>query len=81
MTEKGNEPLDPWFLTLTVSAKPSDITTGPWLCTVSTSPDRPLAARGPIHKAEVIVDGVRVQALLDHGAQVSLVRKELLPKI
>ena len=27
------------------------------------------------------MDGVRVRALLDHGAQVSLVRKELLPKI
>ena len=34
--------------------------------------DKPLAIRGPTYKAEVIVDGVRVRALLDHGAQVSL---------
>ena len=39
------------------------------------------AIRGPTYKADVIVDGVRVRASLDHGARVSLVCKELLPKI
>jgi len=37
--------------------------------------------RGPSYKIDVLVDNVKVRALLDHGAQVSLVRGELLPKI
>ena len=40
-----------------------------------------LAIRGPIYKAEVIVEDIRVRTLLDTGPQASLVRKELLPKI
>ena len=48
---------------------------------MTTASDKSLAIRGPTYKAEVIVDGVKVRALLDHGAQVSLVHKELLPKI
>ena len=56
-------------------------TVDPCLCTLTMSSDKPLAIKGPTYKAEVNVDGVRVRVLLDHGAQVSLVRKELLPKI
>ena len=37
--------------------------------------------RGPTYKAEVKVEGVQTRALLDHGARVSLVRKQLLPLI
>ena len=43
--------------------------------------DKSLNIRGPTNKAGVIVEGVKVRALLDHRAQVSLVSKELLPKI
>ena len=56
-------------------------TVDPCLCVVTMPNDRPLAIKGPIYKAEISVYGVRVRALLDHGAQVSLVPKELLPKI
>ena len=42
---------------------------------------RAVAIKGPTYKAEVNVDGVRVRALLDHGAQVSLICKEFLPEI
>ena len=49
----------------------------PWLlCTMGMSPDKPLAIRGPVYNAEIMVDGVRIRALLNHEAQVSLVRKE-----
>ena len=34
--------------------------------------------RGPTYKAEIIIDNVRTRALLDHGAQMSIVRRELL---
>ena len=37
--------------------------------------------RGPTYKAEVTVDNVKMRALLDHGAQVSIVRRGLLPKV
>ena len=37
--------------------------------------------RGPSYKIDVFLDNVKACALLDHGAQVSLVRGELLPKI
>ena len=43
--------------------------------------DESSTIRGSTYKAGVIVEGVKVRALLDHGAQVSLVRKELLPVI
>ena len=43
-------------------------TVDPCLCTMIMSSDKSLAIKGPIYKAEVNVDGVRVRALLDHGA-------------
>ena len=57
-----------------------------WLRTVTAKTDQQLkettvAARGPTYKVDIVVDGVRTRALLDHGAQVSLARKQLLPVI
>ena len=46
-----------------------------------TASHKSLVIRGQTYRAEVIVEGVRVRALLDHYAQVSLVHKELLSKI
>ena len=40
-----------------------------------------LPTRGPTYKVDVVVDSLKTRALLDHGAQVSIVRRELLPKI
>ena len=53
----------------------------PWIRTVRESQPEPLAMRGPTYKVLVVVNGVKTRALLDHGAQVSLVRKELLSVI
>ena len=43
--------------------------------------DTTVAARGPTYKVDIVVDGIKTRALLDHGAQVSLARKQLLPVI
>ena len=37
--------------------------------------------RGPTYKVDIIVDSVKTRELLDHGAKVSIVRRELLPKV
>ena len=37
--------------------------------------------RGPNYKVNVMVEGVKTRGFLDHGAQVSLICKELLPTI
>ena len=55
-----------------------------WLRTVTAKTDQQekettVAARGPTYKVDIVVDGVGTRALLDHGAQVSLARKQLLP--
>ena len=55
--------------------------TNPWICTVTGSQLEPLAMRGPTYKVPIVVNGIKTHALLDHGAQVILVRKELLPLI
>ena len=83
LPEENNGSQDPWLLMLTTETmhKYQLDTVDPCLCTLTMSSDKPLAIKGPTYKAEVNVDGVRVRVLLDHGAQVSLVRKELLPKI
>ena len=52
----------------------------PQFCAVTMS-SIPLPVRGLTYKTEVFVNGVKIRVLLDHGAQVSLVHKELLPKI
>ena len=58
----------------------------PWLRTVTAESGPPpgkasTAARGPTYKVDITVDGVKTRALLDHGAQVSLARRQLLPVI
>ena len=57
-----------------------------WLCTVTAESEQlpvegSTAARGPTYKVDIVVDGVKTRALLDHGAQVSLARRQLLPVI
>ena len=61
----------------------------PWICSVATSDHAPdgetdsdrLPRRGPTYKAKVEIEGVRTRALLDHGAQVTIVRRQLLSHI
>ena len=62
----------------------------PWICTVSATGGttvndhtsvRVVSRRGPTYQVRVEVEGVGTKALLDHGAQVSLMRKQLLPYI
>ena len=54
----------------------------PWLRTMSASGQADeVPTRGPTYKADITVDNVKTRALLDHGAQVSIVRRELLPKV
>ena len=58
--------------------------TDPWLRTVSNGSEievDEVPIRGPTYKAEVTVDNVKTRALLDHGPQVSIVRRELLPNV
>ena len=40
-----------------------------------------VSSEGPIYKVDIIVGGVPTRSLLDHGAQVTLARQELLPKV
>ena len=60
------EELDSWLLTITTGGKDNDGTT---------------STRGPTYKVNLAVEEVKVRGFLDHGAQVSLVRKELFPVI
>ena len=58
----------------------------PWMRTVSAGTGSEIEVaevptRGPTYKVDIIVDSVKTRALLDHGAQVSIVRRELLPKV
>jgi len=56
----------------------------PWMRTVSAGTRievEEVRTRGPTYKVDIVVDGVKTRALLDHGAQVSIVRRELLPKV
>ena len=64
--------------------------TDPWICIVSVSGVatvndlsrvRVVSRKGPTYQVKVEVEGVGTMALLDHGAQVSLVREQLLPHI
>ena len=79
MSEEINGSQDPWLLMLTTEIMQNyqPDTVDPCLCAVTMPTDRPLAIKGPTYKTEISVDGVRVRALLDHGAKVSLVCKEL----
>ena len=56
----------------------------PWMRTVMAEKEKSEGAsdtRGPSYKVNVVVEGVKTRGFLDHGAQVSLIRKELLPTI
>ena len=56
-----------------------------WMRTVTSEtldkPGTQLATRSLIYKVDVVIDGVKTRALLDHGAQVSLAHRQLLPVI
>ena len=54
----------------------------PWMCSVSASKSEDkLNARGPTYKVDIDVNSIKTRGFLDHGAQVTLVRKELLSAI
>jgi len=64
---QSSQEKDPWIRTLIVGDNNAE--------------EQPCAKRGPTYKVDLIVDGVKTRGFMDHGAQVSLVRKELLPAI
>ena len=66
-TGDDNQPVDPWVLTVAAEAN-----------TVLTNV---LSLRGFAYKVVVQVEGVRTRALIDSGAQVTLVRSQMLPRI
>ena len=53
----------------------------PWIRTLTESNCTASQQRGPVYKVNVELEGVRTRALLDHGAQVSLLRSQLLPVV
>ena len=53
----------------------------PWIRTLMKSTCTVGQQRGPVYKVNIEVEGVRTRALLDHGAQVSLLRSQLLPVV
>ena len=68
-TGTNGESTDPWVLQLTAegdSASPSNTS---------------VSLKGPAYKAIVQAEGIRTRALVDFGAQVTLVRRQMLPKI
>jgi len=70
MEESKEMRKDPWLHTMTVGDSDVEVTL-----------EQPCAKRGPTYKVGLVVDGVKTRGFLDHGAQVSLVKKELLPDI
>ena len=67
-TDDKAQPVDPWVLS--VIAEDDSVSSTSALC-----------LRGPAYKVIVQVEGVRTRALIDFGAQVTLVRGQMLPKI
>ena len=67
-TEGKSQPVDPWVLSVTAEDD-------------SASNANTLCLRGPAYKVIVQVEGVRTRALIDFGAQVTLIRSQMLPKI
>ena len=55
------------------------------MCTVTSEtldkPGTELGTKGLTYKVDVVIDGVKTRALLDHGAQVLLACRQLLPVI
>ena len=67
-TEDESQPVDPWVLSVTAKDDSGSSTDTSHL-------------RGPAYKVIVQVEGVRTRALIDFGAQVTLVRSQMLLKI
>jgi len=40
-----------------------------------------LLRSGPVYKADVTIDGVKSQALLDHRSQITIVQRQMLPLV
>ena len=68
-TNESDASKDVWSLALSVDSKDK-----------SENKDKSVLV-GPTYKIEVTAEGVRTRALLDHGAQVTIVRRQLLGKI
>ena len=68
-----------------VEQQPDDVNKpDPWMRTVIARKEKNKETanfRGPSYKVNLVVEGVKTRGFLDHGAQVSLIRKELLPAI
>ena len=59
---------DPWIRTVATVTKEHSLQVSQW--------------RGPVYKVDVEIEvQKKTRALLDHGAQVSLIRKQMLPQI
>ena len=65
--DSGKQDFDPWIRTLLGGLEGEKSKGSRW--------------RGPVYKVDVKVEGVQTRALLDHGAQVSLLRLQMLPMI
>ena len=46
-----------------------------------TSEVQSLLRSGPVYKTDVTIDGVKSQALLDHGSQITIVQRQMLPLV
>ena len=60
-----------------ITSTSSDVTSlqsDPWIRTLMKSTCTVSQQRGPVYKINIEVEGVRIRALLDHGAQVWLLR-------
>jgi len=56
----------------------------PWMRTVTVSKEdseERANTRNPSYKVDVVVQGVKTRGFLDHGAQLSVIRKDMLPAI
>ena len=65
--DSGKQDFDPWIRTLLEGSEGEK--------------SKGSRQRGPVYKVDVEVKGVWTRALLDHGAQVSLLRLQMLPMI
>ena len=68
-TNESDADKDLWSLVLSMDSKDK-----------SDNKDKSVLV-GPTYKIEITVEGVRTRALLDHGAQVTIVRRQLLGKV
>ena len=68
-----------------VTVNPDDSPADPWFRGVFilgvTNEKCQVSSKEPVYKVDIIVGGVPTRGLLDHGAQVTLVRQQLLPRV